>query len=390
MFRSFRNKVLAIYIVSILIILIGSLSFVYIRSESEMEASINQRLDGMPKDPNSNIDAPIQGDSLPSELDGNEHFDVGEARDLTIYQNENAEQKISDYMGDQYVINYQEQTITANGDTYVYRKVDGVYKVVKITYDLQYLENLKTTLFIFGVIASLVFSIMGFVLITNLIRPLKRSYEIQNRFVSDASHELKTPLAIIKSCLQLIANNDDDKENLIEYCQGETERLIRLTSNLLQLSENDKGEYEQIDISNTLDILISGVEVNLFEKNIKLETEITPDVWARVASDDINQLAHILIDNAVKYNDSRKRIKINLKLQNKYLVLTVINSSEQVTSEDIEHLFDRFYRVDDSRALKGFGLGLSLAKHITEKYNGDIKAEYSSGYFTVNVKIPLS
>lgn len=378
--------------VSILVLLVGSLTFVYVRSYNEMESSINQRLNEGDKKPQDGqkgeqVD-PLADDKLI--VPESEQFDFQQARDLTIYQDQDLEQELSNYLGEEYVINYQDKTIKTETETYAFNQVDGVYKVVRVTYDLQYIENLKTTLVILGTIILILFSTLGFVLISKLVAPLEESYKLQNRFVSDASHELKTPLAIMKSCLDLVAKGDDDKDNLIGYCQDETDRLIRLTSNLLQLSEQDVADYQQINVSNTLEILISGIEVGLFEKNINLEAEIMPSIYARLASDDVNQLTHILVDNAVKYNDERKKIKLKLTAHNRNLYLTVANSSEVVSEENLEHLFDRFYRVDKSRTEKGFGLGLALAKHLTEKYNGEIKAEYSSGYFTINVKIPLS
>ncbi len=396
MFKTFRNKVFAIYMISIVLLLVGSLTFVYFRSANEMQASIEQRLmqNQGPKEefgtePGTTTDKPID---QPSEVfsEDSEMFDIDEARDLVVYQDENLEEKVSEYLGSNFYINYQESTIISGTDTYRFNEVDGVYKIVKVTYDLEYIDNLKTTLLMFGTLVVILFGVFGFILITNLVKPLKESYEIQNRFVSDASHELKTPLAIIKSCLQLIAKDDEDKENLLVYCQDETERLIRLTSNLLQLSETQTIKHDLINVSQTIEILISGLEVGLFEKKINLSSEISENINAKMASDDINQLVHILVDNAVKYNDDRRKVKLSLTSQNKNMFLQVRNSSDLVDDEHIEHIFDRFYRVDSARTEKGFGLGLALAKHLVTKYNGEISAKYEGGYFIINVKFPIS
>ncbi len=393
MFKAFRNKVFGIYVISILVLLVGSLTFVYVRSYREMESSIAQRLDtkkGGPQKEDNGLPDPSQDSPVPSEISESSQFDFDQARDLTIYQDDDFEQKLSDYVGEEYIIDYQNQMITSGSERYIFNASNGVYKVVRVTYDLEYIANLKTTLLMFGSLVLVLFSTFGFILITKLVAPLEASYQVQNQFVSDASHELKTPLAIIKSCLDLVARGDDDSENLVSYCQDETDRLIRLTSNLLQLSEHDQVDYQAINISKNIEILISGIEVNMFEHNIDFKTEISPNIWAKVASDDINQLVHILIDNAVKYNDERKKVSLELTNHNRHLLLTVTNSSEIVLDSQLEHLFDRFYRVDKSRTEKGFGLGLALAKHLTTKYNGEIKADYSYGYFTINVKIPLT
>lgn len=383
MFRTFRNKVFAIYVLSISILLVGSLTFVYVRSYNEMEASITQRL----SDDKGHQERPNQPD-VESEPLAVDKVNIDDARDITLAADADLEQQLANYLGTDFVIDYQSQLITSGSETYMYNQTAGVYKIVKVTYDLQYISNLKTTLIILGLVVVTLFSIIGFILINKLVEPIKQSYQIQNQFVSDASHELKTPLAIIKSCLQLIAKGDEDSANLIDYCQDETDRLIRLTSNLLQLSETDKPSYERINVSEVLELLISGIEVNLFERNIAFESSIAPEVFARVASDDINQLTHILIDNAVKYNDDRAKVLVKLEQSNRSLVLVVINSSDRISAENLEHLFDRFYRVESSRTEKGFGLGLSLAQHLTNKYDGEIRAEYNSGYFSIIVKIP--
>lgn len=397
MFKQLKYKVFAIYFLSILIILVGSLTFVYARSVDEMESSIGQRLEGTKKEPEGKEHgSEALSNAIPSETPKLEEaensipdINVDEARDLTIAEDENFMTKLNNYLGDSYAIDYDKQVITAGYDTYVYKEVDNAYKLVKVTYDLEYIDSLQTTLMIFGLLVVVIFSIVGYILITKLIEPIKESYETQNRFVSDASHELKTPLAIIKSCLDLIAKGDNEEE-LVTYCQGETDRLIRLTNNLLQLSEHSVRDYELINLSKSIELLISGVEVGLFEKKIKLSSDIETDINARIANDDINQLLHILIDNGVKYNDDRRRLKVVLRKISKHIYLEVENTSNVVEEEQLEQLFDRFYRTDKSRSEKGFGLGLSIAKHITEKYNGDIQASYGSGKFKVTIKFPAN
>lgn len=397
MFKRFKYRVFAIYFLSILIILVGSLTFVYVRSVAEMESSISQRLDGNKNEPEgkehgsealSNM-APSESQMLEEEIANGPDVNVDEARDMTIAEDANFMTKLNDYLGDSYAIDYDNQTITAGSDTYVYKEVDNAYKIVKITYDLEYIDNLQTTLMMFGLLVVVIFSIVGYILITKLIEPIEESYETQNRFVSDASHELKTPLAIIKSCLDLIAKGDKEEE-LVNYCQDETDRLIRLTNNLLQLSEHSDQEYDLINLSKSVELLISGVEVGLFEKKINLSSDIETDINARIANDDINQLLHILIDNGVKYNDDRRRLKVVLRKTSKHIYLEVENTSNVVEGDQLEQLFDRFYRTDKSRTEKGFGLGLSIAKHITEKYSGDIQASYGSGNFKVTVKFPAN
>lgn len=390
MFKAFRNKVFAIYFTSILVLLVSLLSFIYIRSENEMENSINQRLSEN-RNGIGNVSQTLRpfDNQAPVATDSSINFELDNNPEITISKDDNFELKIKEYLGEDVTIDYKEGLIFDEDQTYAFGYLKNSYKVVNITYDLHYLNTLRTTLLTLGIIVIIIFGVLGYILITNLVKPLERSYQIQNRFVSDASHELKTPLAIIKSCMQLIAKGDDDSENLIKYVSVETDRMIRLTNSLLQLTETEHGNYPSINVSNNLELAMSAIEVSLFEKKIHLDSQIEEDIYAKVASDDLSQLLHILIDNAVKYNDDRLSIRIRLYTKNRNLVFKVSNSSDYVSSEHLSHIFDRFYRIDSSRTEKGFGLGLSLAKHITNNYDGEIKADYSAGYFAVTIKLPL-
>lgn len=385
MFNKLRNKVFFIYLISIILILLSSLTFVYFKTRSEMIHSIEMRLEtGEEPKVNEPREKPVE------ELSSIASFQIEpEVNEFEITDSPNALSLLEEKLGSEITVDTDNNTITSENKTYMYRLNGEVYKIIDITYDIEYLNSLVRTLVLIGFLATVVFSIFGFILISKLIKPIKESYERQNSFVSDASHELKTPLSVIKTCLSLIANSNDENNEMVEYCQEETDRLIRLTNNLLQLSENDDTEYDLINLSTPLKLMTSSLEASLFEEGINFTSEIEENLEAKVATDDIKQLVHILIDNGVKYNDKRNNLDLKVSKSTRNITITVRNSSDHISKAELENIFDRFYRIDKSRSEKGFGLGLSLAKHITNKYHGTIKADYHSGYFTMSVKIPL-
>lgn len=388
MFKQFRNKMFGIFLFVICLLIVGSLSFVYYQSYSDMKDSIVIRLDGGDSK-GGGIGKEQQSEPTPPDV-GAESIDDSQQfiRDgIVITSTDDIQTAMDNYFAQSVEVDENEKLITVNNDIYAYNQISSGYRVVQITYDIEYLHSLRNNLIILALFSICAFAIIGFILISRLIEPLKQAYEVQEQFVSDASHELKTPLAVIKSCLNLIANEDDDKDNLIEYCQGETDRLIRLTSNLLQLSENTNDQYPQIDISKNLNIAISGIEVEMYEQGMNFEGQISPDISGRIAGDDLTQLLHIFLDNARKYNDHRRKIILSCSQEGKYLRLDVKNSTEPLSPMEINRIFERFYRIDKVRQEKGFGLGLALAKHIAEKYHGDIKANYESGYFHAIVRL---
>lgn len=208
------------------------------------------------------------------------------------------------------------------------------------------------------------------------VAPIEESYRKQKQFVQDASHELKTPLASIRANLEALqANNQEtiqSQEKWLDHISHETKRMSKLVTELLELARADQTEQavrlEPIYLSNLLERTLLSVETMLYEKGISLEQQIEAGVFVDGNLDKAEQVIQILLDNACKYTNTGGSIEICLHRQRKYAVLAISNTGEGIAPEHIDKIFDRFYRVDDSRKHNGsYGLGLPIAKSLVEQ-----------------------
>lgn len=228
-----------------------------------------------------------------------------------------------------------------------------------------------------------------------IVAPIAESYEKQKRFISDAGHEIKTPLTIINANVDIM-ELDGEKEELTEIRQ-QTKRLTELTNNLVLLSKMEEAEHTLQKIDFPLSDLVSetagSFRAPAAARGIELEASVTPDLTANGSPDAIRQLISVLLENAVKYSPEGGRVSIGLVPHRKTAVLTVENDSEQQVNEnDLPHIFDRFYRADASRnsATGGHGIGLSIAKAIIEAHGGSISASTKTGNdLCVTAELPL-
>ncbi len=218
--------------------------------------------------------------------------------------------------------------------------------------------------------------------------PVKESFERQKMFVADASHELKTPLSVIIASSDAYFNNKNDK--WVKNIKSEAERMTKLVTELLDLAKTEKEQdlvMANTDLSQVVESSILTFESLFFENKIKLKYDIEPSVYFCCNSDLITQLMGILIDNAIKHCSLGGKVLINLSKKNKQIVLEVKNKGLPIKKEDEEKIFERFYKVDESRNRNSnnYGLGLAIAKNIVEKHNGNISVHSSNGYTTFKV-----
>lgn len=211
------------------------------------------------------------------------------------------------------------------------------------------------------------------------VAPIEQSYRKQKQFVQDASHELKTPLASIRANLEALQANKQEtiqsQEIWLDHISHETGRMNKLVTELLELARADQTEQtaklEPICLSHLLERTLLSVETVLYETGISLQQQIEPEVSVRGNLDKAEQVIGILLDNACKYTNTGGTIEVCLYGQRKYATLTVSNTGEGIPPEHIDKIFDRFYRVDDSRKHTGsYGLGLPIAKSLVEQMGG--------------------
>ena len=223
------------------------------------------------------------------------------------------------------------------------------------------------------------------------VQPVAESYEKQKQFITDANHELKTPLTLILTNLDII-EAETGKSEWLEDIRAESERMNALVHQLVTLTRMDEDgnnvEHELFSISDMVDDILSEFTVLAGEKGLHLSAAVQPGISYRGDEAALRRVISILLDNAVRYCDADGIIEFVLSGKKKP-VITVENSCRDVNHMELNRLFDRFYRSDQSRTFSGgFGIGLSIAQAIVHKHHGDIYA-YKKDEKHIGFKVTL-
>jgi len=216
----------------------------------------------------------------------------------------------------------------------------------------------------------------------DMTRQLQENFEKQEVFVSDASHELKTPIAIIKSYAQLLERRGKTHpevfEEAVEAIDSESDRMQQLVEQMLLLAKDkEEAPHEEIDLALLIGKIIHTF-THAYERDINFYHE-ADDVTVTGNVDQIEQIIYILLDNAIKY--SNKAISVKIIKKEGFVQIKVIDKGPGISEDDQLLIFDRFYRVDQSRARKlgGTGLGLSIAKAMAEVHHGSLSVQSTEG-----------
>ena len=212
---------------------------------------------------------------------------------------------------------------------------------------------------------------------------LNTSEEKRRRFVSDASHELKTPLASIKLLTDSILQNDMDMDTVREFVDdigNEAERLNRMTAKLLSLTKVDSTpaqECEIISMAPTIERVVRMLSPQASAQEVTIRTELTDDCPVLILEDDLYQIVFNLVENGIKYNIAGGLLRISLRRELDNAILQVMDSGMGIPEDALSHIFERFYRVDKarSRATGGSGLGLAIVRTIVQRNRGVITVE---------------
>lgn len=219
------------------------------------------------------------------------------------------------------------------------------------------------------------------------VRPVEEAWEKQKQFIADASHELKTPLAVIMSNAGLLEQSgkigSENDLRHISYIQAEAKRMKQLLEELLFLARQDAGkqavQMKTVDISYLLESSALLFEPVAFETGKNIHTEIEPGISMFGDENRLKQLAEILLDNACKYGKAESTIDLKMtRSSDKKIRFSVTSQGTLLTKKQRDQIFERFYRTDPSRGkTEGYGLGLAIAKEIAALHNGRIWAESS-------------
>ena len=252
--------------------------------------------------------------------------------------------------------------------------------------------------------ACCLFALLARALARTIVRPVEENMQMQKRFIADASHELKTPLTVIDANAAVLEQSVGQSKWL-DYIKEQTGRMAGLVNELLQLARLEEAagtaaprQTEPYDAAEAVLSAALPFESVAFELGVTLETD-TPDAMeAHGSRKELEQLSAILIDNAVKHSPAGGTVLVSLReapprhgrKEGPMLELRVANSGDEIPPEALEHIFDRFYRVDEARARKagGYGLGLAIAKSLAEKNGGSITVTSQNGRTEFTLLLP--
>ena len=232
----------------------------------------------------------------------------------------------------------------------------------------------------------------------DLILRLQESEQKRHNFVSDASHELKTPLASIKLLTDSILQNEMDQETIREFVEdigNEADRLTRMSNKLLLLSRvegQENNDCEIVNFSPTVERVVRMLSANAEEIGVTVTMDLAEDPTILILLDDLYQIIFNLVENGIKYNVPNGTLHIRTFRENDNAVLSITDTGMGIPEDAVDHIFERFFRVDKARSRKsgGSGLGLSIVRNIVERNNGHISVSSTLGQGTqFRVSFPL-
>ncbi|MGN0106549.1 MAG: sensor histidine kinase [Hominilimicola sp.] len=428
MFKKLRNKLLIVNTLIIAALVLGSFSVIYVMTARNVSKGVEQKLEraiGMQKEPRpkDNKKPPKednkskQEDNIPPEPRNNESGNEPFSLTFTVITDaEGNIEKINipfdlneDFYSDK-MMNIihdadNEGRIRTNNGYWAYKvsPIDMGYVTAFTEFQAEHtiLRNLFLILLLVGIFALTAAFLISLFSANRSIRPVEESYNRQKQFVADASHELKTPLTTINTNVDVLLSHPDstigEERKWLDYIKTESERMTKLTNDLLYLAKLDHNEggimLSRVSFSEAAESVILLMEAVIFENNVNLLYDITPDLYVNGSSEQLKQLVMILLDNAVKYTPKSGDIKIILSRDSSDAVFTIRNSGEGISDEAQKQIFERFYREDKSRARAsgGYGLGLAIARAIVDSCKGSIDVESVKNEYTeFTVRIPIS
>jgi signal transduction histidine kinase len=381
MFREFRIKIVSIIMGVLAMLFVGILIAIYSASLQKSNEYTNYML--------SRLCSRDGFDILTNPKVNNDYLNsskyylvlIGEKQNIKRIYNDNSSGYSDQELSKLAIVikNRRQQKGTYKDFSYlVKRKKFGTY--IAISNDVfqnTYLDTLFNNILIFGSVGLVLLLIASIGLSKWLIAPLQTAFYKQKQFISDASHEIKTPLAVISSNADVL-EQEIGENKWLDYIKNETVWMNKLVNNLLQMATIDAYEDKKVRTNiNLSEIVISTVlpfESILYEKNIKFNQQIAEDIYMMGDSLKLGQLTTIFIDNAIRHTSPGGNITVNLKKSWDKRILSVSNTGKEIPPYEQKLIFERFYRMDKARTRNNgnYGLGLAIAKAIVHSHNGKI------------------
>lgn len=417
MIKKLRWKFVLINMSLILIVLMGLLAVIYATTEAnlrkEAEKSMRQMLDsgkqnqpglhigerpggtplgkeGKPLDTSALTTFLIRVDPL-GELETEGRFetvpDPGVLEELvrTVLQQEETQGRV-EYSGVEY--DYLLRHIPEGGVRIaLHERSDEIYQ----------LEQLFWKLLGAGAAGMLAFLAISVFLAGRAVRPIAQSLEQQRRFVADASHELKTPLSVIMANVGVVMAHPEktvqEESRWLSYIQEEGAQMSELVGNLLYLAKSDDGTlqniFEPVNLSDIVWEELLHFESRAFESGVKLTSDIDGDLYVLGDGSQLKRMIGNLMENGIKYSGEEGQVQVELHRMRDKAQLSVHNTGQILTQEQMTHVFERFYRTDGARSrnVGGYGLGLSIVQAIVLDHKGKITVQSAEGEGTQFVAV---
>lgn len=420
MFKKSKIKIIASIMTIMTLLLAGTFGVIYFSSYSEMSQRDEQMLErythiyGQEGNPSKSDEKRIQDegdnqndnrdDAPPPKPEDEREYDAvafysvcfdseNNVKDIDNGRQSMPDSDLTDMAKS--AIDSNEEKGKLNGYNYLVQKTDDYTLVVfmdRSGFDKNISTLLKFTL-IFGAVSLVIVFALSVLLANLIIRPLEKNHEAQKRFISDAGHELKTPVTVISTNAEVLAGEIGENRWLSNIVY-ENERMSILIKQLMTLAKTDKNELklEKVDFSHIVIGEILPFESIAFDKGIEIDYDkVEDEICVNGNSSQLSQLVSILIDNAIEHSTGGD-IEVKLLKNHNKAVLKVINNGEEIPEEKRILLFDRFYRVNEARNDDGgnhYGLGLSIAKSIVEAHKGEITVDCKDGRVIFEVSLRM-
>lgn len=248
-------------------------------------------------------------------------------------------------------------------------------------------DDIEAVIYTIDGLLLLVIAFSSYFLAGRTLKPIKDTLDAQAKFSADASHDLRTPLAIIMTESEVLLQGKDqnisDYKKIVESNLEEAKKMNLLVSDLLLIArgENSQLEKEKVDLSDLLSAIVLKMKQQAEHKNLNLEQNIQKDISAYINKTDVERSIKNILQNAINYTKNGG-IKITLKKENKKVILEIVDTGVGISEKDLPFIFDRFYKAEHSRNDgSGSGLGLSIARNLLERNAGeiDIKSDVGVG-----------
>jgi two-component system sensor histidine kinase CiaH len=424
MFNKLRNHMLFINMVIISALLFITFTAVFLSSYHNSRRMINERLNSSlsfvnpqgdrfrknkPQDPNNE---PFKETPPNDTQHNNPHF--LSSFSVTVDSDGNIVSVRAPYdLSDKTYEDYIEKIIQNPKGTGSIKYLESTWEYKCVPYDngyaiafteseqqISFLRNLALILILVWFAALIFAFLISFYSANRSIKPIEDSYNKQKQFIADASHELKTPLTAINTNIDVLLSHGEstinEEKKWLSYIKSEAERMTKLTNELLYLARLDYDQnnmlYEKTSFSDAAEGVILTMEAVIYENKIKFSYNIEPDIFVLSSSELLKQLVMILLDNAIKYTPENGSIYLECKKRGQEAILTVKNTGEGISADDLTQIFERFYRTDKSRSRDsgGYGLGLAIAQSIAKSAKGSISVSSKPNEYTeFTVKLPL-